>query len=207
MLRDEAIQFPDGANARVSDEDWALVQAVCNGNSSAFNDLARKYRSRIFSVIYNITGNREDAADLTQEALIQAFKSVASFRGHSSLYTWFYRIAVNRALAHLRRNRLRHFFSFEKINEEAVSSDFLDALVSRLKTDKPLLLKELQEKLNDSLQSLSPKHRTVIVLYEVEGLSHGEIAEVMKCSEGTVRSRLHYAREALKKSLKDFIEE
>ena len=167
--------------------DWAVIQRVQAGDVSAFDVLIQKYRERLFAIIYNLTANREDASDLAQEAFIKAFRSIGSFKGDSSFFTWLYRIAVNASLTHLKRNRLRRFFSFENLSEEVSQSDLVEALTDKLQADKPTIIKELQEKLNEALQRLSLKHRTVVILFEIEGLSHQEIAQVMNCSVGTVR--------------------
>ncbi|GHC02554.1 RNA polymerase sigma factor [Cerasicoccus arenae] len=187
-------------------DDALLVKRVQSGEMAAFDQLIVKYRERLFSVVYNLTSNRDDANDLTQEAFIRAFRSISKFKGNSSFFTWLYRIAVNTTITHLKRNRKRRFFSFEQMDEEGSSNVKLESLASRAKTDKPTYMRELQEKLNDALQKLSVKHRTVVVLYEIEGLSHQEIAEITKTSEGTVRSRLHYAKQQLRETLKDYLE-
>jgi len=196
----------DEAAASSAGEDAVLVKRVQAGEMAAFDQLIVKYRERLFSVVYNLTSNRDDANDLTQEAFIRAFRSISKFKGKSSFFTWLYRIAVNTTITHLKRNRRRLFFSFEQMDEEGPASAKLEALASRAKTDKPTYMRELQEKLNDALQKLSVKHRTVVVLYEIEGLSHQEIAEITKTSEGTVRSRLHYAKQQLRETLKDYLE-
>jgi RNA polymerase sigma-70 factor (ECF subfamily) len=181
------------------------VGKVQQGDLAAFDELVLKYRQRLFSVIYNLTSNREDTADLVQETFIKAFRSIGRFKCHSSFFTWLYRIGVNTTLSHLKKNKARRFFSFEKLNEEAYREDVFEALYSSATSDKPTLLKELQQKLNEALQKLSNKHRTIVVLFELEGLSHKEIAEIIKCSEGTVRSRLHYAKQQLQGYLSDFL--
>jgi len=185
--------------------DWAVIQRVQAGDVSAFDVLIQKYRERLFAIIYNLTANLEDASDLAQEAFIKAFRSIGSFKGDSSFFTWLYRIAVNASLTHLKRNRLRRFFSFENLSEEVSQSDLVEALTDKLQADKPTIIKELQEKLNEALQRLSLKHRTVVILFEIEGLSHQEIAQVMNCSVGTVRSRLHYAKLQLQTYLEDYL--
>lgn len=192
-------------SAREASLDLVIVEEVKAGNVSAFDRLIKKYRERLYSIVYNITSNREDAADLTQEAFIKAYQSINKFQGKSSFYTWLYRIAVNTTITYVRKNRLRQFFSFDHLTEEGVNSEVLDALMSKNKADKSTFLNELQEKLNEALQTLSIKHRTAIVLFEIEGLSHQEIAEIMGCSEGTVRSRLHYAKHKLQKELKEYV--
>jgi len=185
--------------------DLAIVQRVQAGDVRAFELLIQKYRERLFAIIYNLTANREDASDLAQEAFIKAFRSIGSFKGDSSFFTWLYRIAVNASLTHLKRNRMRRFFSFENLSEEVSQSELAEVLADKLQADKPTLIKELQEKLNEALQRLSLKHRTVVILFEIEGLSHQEIAQVMECSEGTVRSRLHYAKQQLQSYLQDYL--
>lgn len=188
-----------------ADEDWTYVQRVQAGDVAAFDFLVVKYRERLFSIVYNLTSNREDAADLTQEAFIKAFSSIKRFRGKSSFFTWLYRIAVNTTLSQMKRHRLRRFFSLENLNEEATSSEIIETLSEGGKIERRSLANELQEKLNEALQKLSPKHRTVVILFEIEGLSHQEISEIMECSVGTVRSRLHYAKQQLQAYLQDYI--
>src|SRR5690606_12505691 len=174
-----------------ADSDWALVRRVQEGDVAAFDQLVLKYRERVYSLVYKMTSNREDASDLTQEAFIKAFQSIIRFQGQSSFFTWMYRIAVNSTLSHLRKSRLRSFFSFEKIQEDDKTSEILAQLTDKKGADREVYVRELQEKLNEAMQKLSIKHRTVVTLFEIDGLSHEEIGEVVACSAGTVRSRLH----------------
>ena len=187
------------------DLDWAIVQRVQNGEVSAFNQLVQKYRQPLFSTIYNMTGNREDATDIAQEVFIKAFQSIKRFRGQASFYTWLYRIAVNSSITFIKRAKKQRFINYETIDETLVSSEILEYFTAKTKTEKGALLKELQEKLNEALQKLSPKHRIVVILHEVEGMSHKEIADITKTSEGTVRSRLHYAKKMLQAFLQEYI--
>ncbi len=196
----------EAVDATVSDNDQILVRRVQDGDVAAFDTLVRKYRERLYSVVYNLTSNREDAADITQEAFIKAFSSINRFQGKSAFFTWLYRIGVNTTLSHLKRNRFRRFFSLENLQEEGSHAKVLETLAAKHKSEKGALLSELQEKLNEALQKLSPKHRTVVVLFEIEGLSHQEIAEIVGCSVGTVRSRLHYAKQQLQADLRAFID-
>ncbi|EDY81712.1 RNA polymerase sigma factor, sigma-70 family [Verrucomicrobiia bacterium DG1235] len=189
-----------------ADDDLVIVQKVQAGDVDAFDELVTKYRERIYAVVYNLTSNREDASDLTQDAFIKAFQSVGRFKGKSSFFTWLYRIALNTTLTHLRKNKLRRFFSFEKMNDEDHSAGFIEQLTTDSDSDKKALMNELQEKLNDAFQKLSVKHRTVITLYEIDGLSHKEIADIVGTSVGTVRSRLHYAKQFLQAELKDYVQ-
>ncbi|MBP9913735.1 MAG: sigma-70 family RNA polymerase sigma factor, partial [Opitutaceae bacterium] len=179
-----------------ADSDAEIVRTVQAGDVAAFDQLILKYRGRLYGVVYNMTSNREDAADLTQDAFIKAFQSINRFQGQSSFFTWLYRIAINSTLTHLRKNRLRTFFSLEKVDEEdRQSAEVIEALTDNSGAERDTYVRELQEKLNEAMQKLSIKHRTVVTLFEIDGLSHQEIAEVMNCSVGTVRSRLHYAKQ------------
>jgi RNA polymerase sigma-70 factor (ECF subfamily) len=189
-----------------ADADVDIVRQVQGGDVAAFDKLILKYRERVFGIVYNLTSNREDAADLTQDAFIKAFQSINRFHGGSSFFTWLYRIAVNATLSHLRKNRLRSFFSLERVAEgEPVSKEIINALTDKTGVDRDTFVKELQEKLNDAMQKLSINHRTVVTLFEIDGLSHQDIAEVMNCSVGTVRSRLHYAKQLLQSELQPYM--
>lgn len=188
-----------------ADEDLVIVRKVQDGDVDAFDALILKYRERVYSVIYNLTSNREDTSDLTQETFIKAFQSINRFKGKSSFFTWLYRIALNTSLTYLRKNKLRRFFSFEKMVDEDHTEGFIENMTADSDSDKAALMSELQEKLNDAFQKLSVKHRTVITLFEIDGLSHKEIAEIVGASVGTVRSRLHYAKQFLQGELKDYL--
>ncbi len=188
-----------------ADADMALVERVKNGDTDAFGILTKKYRERLYSVVYNMLSNREDAMDIVQDSFIKAFSSIHSFKGNSAFYTWLYRIAVNMSITFLKRSRMRRFLSFENSNEEMAGAEVLEKLSVNLSGEKKLMLNELKEKLNEALQTLSIKHRTVVVLYEIEGLSHAEIAGITKTSEATVRTRLHYAKQQLQSALKDYL--
>lgn len=189
-----------------ADVDLTIVRQVQAGDVAAFDRLIAKYRERVFGIVYHMTSNREDSADLTQDAFIKAFQSIQRFGGQSSFFTWLYRIAVNSTLTHLRKTRLRSFFSLERIeSDEPVAKEIIDALTDKTGVDRDSYVRELQEKLNDAMQKLSIKHRTVVTLFEIDGLSHQEIAEVMECSVGTVRSRLHYAKQLLQAELQPYM--
>jgi RNA polymerase sigma-70 factor (ECF subfamily) len=186
-------------------EDTVLVRQVQEGDSRSFDLLIHKYRTRLYSVIYNLTSNREDASDLTQEVLIKAFQNIHKFRYRSSFFTWLYRIAINHTLSALRKNRLRRYFSFDTIQEELAPEEVMEKLTVSQSTGKTALLNELQEKFNEALQKLSARHRAVVVLHEVDQLSLVEIAQILECPEATVRSRLHYARKQLQAELSPYL--
>lgn len=189
-----------------NNEDLEWLSRFKSGNRNAFDFLIRKYQRRLFGVIYNMTSNKEDTADILQDVFVKAFRSLDGFKGVSQFYTWLYRIAVNTTLNFLNKRKQKNAMSLEAWNtEDNKIPDFLLNDPKEEKGDKATLLKELQEKLNEALQKLSTTHRTVVVLFEIDGMSHSEIAEILHCSEGTVRSRLHYAKEQLKQLLSDYL--
>lgn len=187
------------------DVDIALVERVKAGDMAAFDALTKKYRERLYGVVYNMLSNREDAMDVVQDSFIKAFSAIGSFKGKSAFYTWLYRIAVNKSITFLKRARFRRFFSLDNSDEELAAPDIVEKLSENCGAPRKLILNELKEKLNEALQTLSIKHRTVVVLFEIEGLSHQEIAEITNASEATVRTRLHYAKQQLRAYLKDYL--
>ena len=191
---------------RVIDEVQNLVSRAIEGDFDAFDQIMLLYRERLYGVIYNMTFNHEDAADLTQESFVKAFRSLSKFKRKSSFFTWLYRIGVNLTLTHLKRKKARKFFSFDQLSDHKKSKEVLAEFSSSEKSSiKTTLLNELHEKLNEALSKLSDKHRTIVVLFEIDGLSHKEIASIMKCTEGTVSSRLHYSKLQLQSLLSDYV--
>ncbi|MDR1457247.1 MAG: sigma-70 family RNA polymerase sigma factor [Puniceicoccales bacterium] len=193
------------ASEQSFNEDLCLINRVKANDSTAFDALVKKYRERLFSIVYNMTSNRDDAFDITQEVFIKAFRGIKNFNGKSAFFTWLYRIAINTSITQINKTRLRRFFSLETLDAENTQKACPEYFVGMDNASKPLFLKELQENLNIALQKLSNKHRSVVVLCEVEGFSSAEAAVVLKCSEGTVRSRLHYAKEQLKSYLQNYL--
>ena len=190
-----------------SEEDIdSLVDRAISGNFEAFDQIMVHYRERLYSVIYNMTMNHTDAADLTQETFVKAFRSISKFKKKSTFFTWLYRIGVNLTLTFLKRKRSKKLFSFDHFFSDRPNVSESHVLTSKENNSvRSTLLNELHEKLNEALTKLSDKHRTIVVLYEIDGLSHKEISEIMKCTEGTVRSRLHYAKVQLQSLLSDYI--
>jgi RNA polymerase sigma-70 factor (ECF subfamily) len=182
-----------------------LISGIKNGSKTALVQFIDNHKQRIFSVVYNIVHNRDDASDITQDVFIKAYHAIHTFKSNSLTFTWLYRIAVNLSLSFLRRHKNRHFISIDQLDESNISPEQLRSIPTIEGGDQTTKLKELQKKLNEALQRLSNKHRVVFVLFEIEGLSQEEIAQVMKCSEGTVRSRLHYAKQQLQVYLKEFL--
>ncbi len=182
-----------------------LVKRARRGDLGAYDDLVRRYQERVYATVYHMTANHEDANDLTQDAFIKAFQALKSFKGGSSFYTWVYRIAVNKTLNFLKSRKHRTAYSLNDLDFNAENNPDLVALISDKTPRREAGLTELQEKLNEAMQQLSEQHRLVVTLHDVQGLPHEEIAQIMDCNVGTVRSRLFYARQQLQGYLDDYL--
>jgi len=187
------------------EEDEALVARAQRGDSSAFDVLVDRYKQRLYGTVYHMTANHEDANDLVQDAFIKAYKSLRSFKGQSSFYTWIYRIAVNRTINFMKRRKDRGHFSLNDVDANIETDPDYVELMSHITPRREVGLNELQEKLNESLQKLSEEHRAVVIMHDVQGMTHADIAKALDCSEGTVRSRLFYARQQLQGLLSRYL--
>ena len=185
--------------------DVALVRAARDGDMSAYDQLVQRYQQRLYSTIYHMTSNHEDANDLAQDTFIKAYSVLKSFKGDSSFYTWIYRIAVNKTINFLKQRKRKTALSLNDLDFNIENDPELVALVSDKTPRRDLALAELQEKLNMAMQKLSDVHRMVVTLHDVQDLSHDEIAEIMDCNAGTVRSRLFYARQQLQAYLSEYL--
>jgi RNA polymerase sigma factor (sigma-70 family) len=186
-------------------EEMELVKRARKGDLAAYDDLVRRYQERIYATVYHMTSNHEDANDLAQEAFIKAYQALRSFKGGSSFYTWVYRIAVNKTINFLKQRKNRAHMSLDDLDFNAEHDPDLVALISDKTPRREVGLAELQEKLNAAMQRLSEPHRLVVTLHDVQGLPHEEVAKIMDCNVGTVRSRLFYARQQLQAYLSDYL--
>jgi RNA polymerase sigma-70 factor (ECF subfamily) len=181
--------------------DADLVEAVRGGDATAYRGLVEKYQGRVYNVIYGMVRNREDAQELTQETFVKAFRNLHGFRSDARFYTWLYRIAMNLAID-LTRRRKRTPIS--GMDEDVGIRDARGEIADVHNIDSPrkvLERKQLHKAIMDALDQLPEQQKQVILLREVEGLSYREIADVLDLAEGTVMSRLFYARKKLQKVL------
>lgn len=187
------------------EEDETLVARTQRGERFAYDVLVERYKERLYATVYHMTGNHEDANDLVQDAFIKAFKSIGTFKRQSSFYTWIYRIAVNRTINFVKRRKDKGHYSLNDVDSSIETDPDYVELMSHVTPRREAGLNELQEKLNAALQKLSEPHRAVVIMHDVQGMTHTDIAKVMDCSEGTVRSRLFYARQQLQGLLSDYL--
>lgn len=185
--------------------DGLVVEAVLAGDSAAYRSLVERYQRRIYAMVTGMVRDKEEARDLTQDAFIKAYKNLDRFRKDSSFYTWLYRIAMNLSIDHLRKFSKRKSVEFDENIGTGDGDGGLDDRHRIGDPSKELARKQLGDKIFDALDQLSPEHRQIVVLREVDGLSYKEIAEVLDMAEGTVMSRLFYARRKLQALLKEEI--
>lgn len=185
--------------------DLELVRRSQACDTSAYSELVRRYQRKIYALVYNMTSNREDAEDLVQDVFVKAYASLKNFKGDSSFYTWVYRIAVNRTINFLKQRNRRAATSLDNMDEGVERDPAYVELVARESPFRDATISELQKKLNEALQTLSEKHRAVVVMHDIQGIPHDEIARMLGASQGTVRSRLFYARQQLQNHLKEYL--
>ena len=184
--------------------DQELVKRVQNGDKKAFDLLVLKYQQKIINLVSRFVRNQSDAQDVTQEAFLKAYRALPKFRGDSAFYTWIYRIAVNTAKNYLAVQARRPSGIDMDIAEiEQIQGD--SALKDNATPESLALRDEIQATVAAAIDDLPEDLKAAITLRELEGLSYEEIAEVMECPIGTVRSRIFRAREAIDKELKPLI--
>lgn len=184
--------------------DNGLVKECQKGDSTAFDELVRRYKDRVYNVVYRFLGNRDDALDISQEVFVRAYRGIEGFRGNAKVYTWLYSIAAN-----LARNRLRDSgrmgrnmgASLDALEEAAPG--LADSMARQTTPRDNAISDETQSLLQRCLAELPEHYRTAFVLRTVEDLSYEEIAQIAGCPVGTVKSRLNQARHMLRDRLKE----
>ena len=181
-------------------DDDALIAQTLAGDSSAFGELVTKYQDRLYTAAVHITGSREEARDVVQDAFVQAFVKLETFHGSSAFYTWLYRIAFNVSVS--RRRRRRPAISLEQSREASGSEPIDDTspMDGAVRRERALQVQA-------ALAALGEEHREILILREIEGFDYQQIAEVLDVAVGTVRSRLHRARTQLRDLLMDVAQE
>lgn len=184
--------------------DRALVERVQNGDRRAFDLLVRKYQHKVLALIGRYVHNYAESEDVAQEAFVRAWRAIGSFRGESAFYTWMYKIAVNTAKNHLVALGRRPPADDIAI-EDAVFIPGSERMQETATPERELLRQEIEQTVFATVQSLPEELRVAITLREVDGRSYEEIAEMMGCPIGTVRSRIFRAREAIDQKLRPLL--
>ncbi len=191
------------APSEVSDE--ILIRRTLDGQTRAFDELVRRHSRKLHAMLMQMVGSEADAYDIAQEAFLKAFRSLRYFNGQSAFYTWLYSIAANQARNFLRRRKRENSFSLDK-DDKGDPLEKNAELADKGLTGDPVRraqVADLKKKLAAALNELSPAHREVVTLCDIQGLSYAEIAGMLRISEGTLRSRLHYAHRQLQGLLAD----
>ena len=178
------------------EEEYALVQRIQSGDSDAFAVLMDLYQKQVYHLALRTVGNPEDAADMTQEAFLRAYRAIGSFRGDSKLSVWLYRLTQNVCIDFLRSRGRRPAVSLT-VENEADEVQELDVADDRFDPEEQYQRKALRDAVRRGLDSLPEEYRAILVLREINGLSYAEIGEQLQLEEGTVKSRLFRARKKL----------
>ena len=214
--QENAASASNSRDAFTQQEDVEWVARARAGDAGAFDDLVLKHTGRLYALVFQMTGNHDDTNDLLQEVWTKVYRSLAGFRGAAKFSTWTHSIAVNMTINFLKRRSRRqtvNLDAFSRSEESVLGETTLGAdletsleasLVSTQTPRTAASLSELQARLTEALERLSPEHRAAVVMFDVQGLAHAEIAKIVGVSEGTVRSRLFYAHRLLQGYLADF---
>ena len=190
------------------DDDFENVSRCQRGDVDAFEEIVRKYQTKMFNISYRVTGDYNDAAEVVQDAFVSAYRSIKSFRGKAKFSTWLYTIVVN-----LSRNRLKQVKS-RALKERYSINDPVDTdnghmqmeyASSDLSVLDRLEKRDVEQRVQGCINALDGEFREVIVLRDIQGFSYDEIGDMLEIAEGTVKSRLHRARDSIRKCLKKFI--
>ena len=186
--------------------DQALVERAQQGDHKAFELLVSKYQRRLTRLLARFVKDEHEVHDDTQEALIKAYRALPNFRGESAFYTWLYRIGINTAKNFLATNGKKMVISADVANEEGEMFDLSDQLADDHTPEAEMMNREILQTVEAAVARLPEDLRRAITLREMEGLSYDEIAQIMDCPIGTVRSRIFRAREVIAKDLRPLLD-
>lgn len=190
--------------AEVQDSD--LIRSCQRGDPSAFEELVGRHQSKAYALAYGIVRNRDDALDITQEAFLRAYRSIGRFRHRATFATWLRRIVVNLSIDHLRRTPRTVGISEELPPPDSAVGDWhLTPEWRQADGEDHALRRELGEVIDWAMRRLPPQQRVAVILRDAEGFSYNEIARAMRCSKGTVMSRIHYGRQRLQTLLSSYL--
>lgn len=184
--------------------DDPLVAQARSGNATAFGQLVERHQDALFNGIFRMVGRREDAEDLAQEVFVKAYRSIARFEGRSSFFTWLYSIAVNAVISHRRKLGARRRIRAMSLDAGGDGRPF-DVAAPGPTPDAASEQHELGDRIEHAIAQLDDEHRTIVVMRDIEGFDYETIGDLLDCPQGTVKSRLHRARLALREQLKDLL--
>jgi RNA polymerase sigma-70 factor (ECF subfamily) len=189
-------------------DDLTLVKRVRGGDQRAFKLLVERYQRKVYAVALGMLKDKEEAMDVSQDAFVKVYKYLDHFKGDSSFYTWLYRITANICIDRIRKRGGAEHVEFDESVATDMSEARIGALGSRLGTNpqKSALRRELAEKIQEALAQVPEKHRAILLLREIEGMSYEDLARTLEIPKGTVMSRLFHARTKVQKILSEYLE-
>lgn len=190
----------DGIDLQVVDR---LVGRARSGDEAAFGEVVKMYHARVHAVIFRMVNNAEDSKELAQLTWVKAWNRLQTYKQEARFFTWLYRIAVNTAMDFIRRRARQREVSLDAGLDGASHEVMREAVSSRSAPDREVEHEEIRRLFAEAVETLSPEHKAVLILREVEGRSYEEIATITRCRVGTVMSRIFYARKAIQEKLKD----
>ena len=185
-------------------EDEELVARAQSGEAPAFDALVVKHSPRLYVLIYNMTANHDDTDDLMQDVWAKAYRSIGGFRGKSQFYTWLHSVAANTTLNFLKKRSRRWTMSLDDVENGVLQDKEFVELQATSTPVRETDLGEMQQRINEAMMKLTPEHRAVVTMFDIQGMPHAEIAKILGIGEGTVRSRLFYAHKQLQAWLSEF---
>jgi RNA polymerase sigma-70 factor (ECF subfamily) len=190
------------SSEQVKKDECVLIERAKAGDGNAFDEMTKRYSEKAYSIAYQMLASPDDARDLVQDAFLEVFRTLERFNTQYRFSTWLYRILINKCINYRKRESRRRMLSLSDFWSRGDHDGQQPVPAHLASTDVTphdvLENKELRTSILDALNSLSERHRTVVVLFDIEGLSHRQIAEILQCPEGTVMSRLHHGRLKLK---------
>ncbi len=191
-------------------QELEIVRRAQEGDRDAFRELVERYQRKVYSISYGMLKNSDDALDVSQEVFVKVFRYLEKFNHQSSFYTWLYRITVNMCIDHIRKNsRVRKVEYDDRISHSGSNVEGDEHILPStlgLNPDKVYGRKELREKMLEALETLSEKHRVILIMREVDGMSYEEMAEALQISKGTVMSRLFHARKYFQDAIAEYVQ-
>jgi len=209
----EGVQEARGEVLKSNLEDVNLVACAQAGDATAFDSLVLKHSGKLYALVFQMTANHEDTNDLIQDVWTKVYRSLAGFRGAAKFTTWIHSIAVNMTINFLKRRAKRQTISLDAPGFQTqgaaqpgsgADESLQASLISAQTPCTEANISELQTRLTEALEQLTPEHRAVVVMFDIQGQAHAEISNILGISEGTVRSRLFYAHRLLQGYLSDF---
>lgn len=182
----------------LSVQEASLIEQSKSGNIESFEQLVISHQKKMFNIAFRMLGNLEDANDVTQEALIKAYRGINSFNGKSSFSTWLYTIVNNASIDFIRKNKKNKTVYLDREYESAEGTHKIEVACHGDTPEEVLEKKEVRRVIEEAIKELSEDHRRIIVLRDIEQFTYAEIAQILDCSEGTVKSRINRARKILK---------